>query len=91
MSAGSSSLERAHILGPHEEICADELSINSSDQIASCGIMFLLLMGFAQTGFAQTTPPLNFENSYFVTGDYGVAGATDITQAFAGDILPRRQ
>ena len=32
----------------------------------------LLLIGFEQTGFAQT--PLNFSNNYFVTGDYVVAG-----------------
>jgi X-X-X-Leu-X-X-Gly heptad repeat protein len=41
---------------------------------ALCGIAFLLLMELAQTAFAQTTPPLNFENNYFVTGDYVVAG-----------------
>jgi hypothetical protein len=34
----------------------------------------LLILGFAQSGFAQQTPPLNFENNYFVTGDYVVAG-----------------
>src|SRR5215472_10815364 len=39
-----------------------------------CGLAFLLLTGFGQPGFAQTTPPLNFENNYFVTGDYVVAG-----------------
>jgi X-X-X-Leu-X-X-Gly heptad repeat protein len=39
-----------------------------------CGSAFLLLMGFGQPGSAQTTPPLNFENNYFVTGDYVVAG-----------------
>jgi X-X-X-Leu-X-X-Gly heptad repeat protein len=39
-----------------------------------CELAFLLLMGFGQPGFAQTTPPLNFENNYFVTGDYVVAG-----------------
>ena len=39
-----------------------------------CGLAFLFLKGFGQPGFAQTTPPLNFENNYFVTGDYVVAG-----------------
>jgi X-X-X-Leu-X-X-Gly heptad repeat protein len=34
----------------------------------------LLILSFAQSGFAQQTPPLNFENNYFVTGDYVVAG-----------------
>src|ERR1700751_6233798 len=42
--------------------------------LALCGLAFLLLMGFSQPGFSQTTPPLNFENNYFVTGDYVVAG-----------------
>src|SRR5215469_7804496 len=34
----------------------------------------LTMIGLRQPGFAQTTPPLNFENNYFVTGDYVVAG-----------------
>src|SRR5215469_12419655 len=34
----------------------------------------LLSIGFEQSGFAQATPPLNFSNNYFVTGDYVVAG-----------------
>jgi hypothetical protein len=34
----------------------------------------LMVIGLLQSGFAQTTPPLNFENNYFVTGDYVVAG-----------------
>ena len=34
----------------------------------------LLILPFAQSGFAQQTTPLNFENNYFVTGDYVVAG-----------------
>jgi X-X-X-Leu-X-X-Gly heptad repeat protein len=42
--------------------------------LALCGLAFLLLMGFSQPGFSQTTPPLNFENNYFVTGDYVIAG-----------------
>jgi len=41
---------------------------------ALCGLAFFLLMGLGQPGFSQTTPPLNFENNYFVTGDYVVAG-----------------
>src|ERR1700756_4824560 len=35
---------------------------------------FLLLIGFGQPAFSQAPPPLNFENNYFVTGDYVVAG-----------------
>ncbi|HEY8669991.1 MAG TPA: hypothetical protein VIL63_04055, partial [Terriglobales bacterium] len=34
----------------------------------------LLILGFAPSGLAQQTTPLNFENNYFVTGDYVVAG-----------------
>ena len=34
----------------------------------------LLILGFVHSGVAQTTPPLNFSNNYFVTGDYVVAG-----------------
>jgi hypothetical protein len=36
--------------------------------------VFLLMVGLAHSGFAQGTPPLNFGNNYFVTGDYVVAG-----------------
>src|SRR5215471_21437261 len=42
--------------------------------LALCGLALLLLMGFAQPGVGQTTPPLSFESNYFVTGDYVVAG-----------------
>ena len=37
-------------------------------------LICLFMGGVAQTGFAQATPPLSFENNYFVTGDYVVAG-----------------
>ena len=42
-------------------------------RLASSALWLLLLIGFAQIGFSQT-PPLNFSNNYFVTGDYVVAG-----------------
>ena len=45
-----------------------------------CGLAVLLVMGFGQTGFTQATPPLSFENNYFVTGDYVVAGAYNMNQ-----------
>jgi hypothetical protein len=36
----------------------------------------LMVLGFAQSGFAQSVNgPLNFENNFFVTGDYVVGGA----------------
>src|SRR5262245_32956118 len=38
-------------------------------------VIVVLVIGFAQAMFAQNgTPPLNFSNNYFVTGDYVVAG-----------------
>lgn len=44
------------------------------------GLTLLLVIGFGQTGFTQATPPLNFSNNYFVTGDYVVAGAYNMNQ-----------
>ena len=41
---------------------------------ATIALGLLLILGFAHSGLAQTTPPLNFGNNYFVTGDYVVAG-----------------
>jgi hypothetical protein len=40
---------------------------------ATTALGLLSVFAFAQTGLAQTTP-LKFENNYFVTGDYVVAG-----------------
>src|ERR1700693_2008746 len=34
----------------------------------------LLVLGFAQNGFAQTPTPLGLSNNYMVTGDYVVGG-----------------
>src|SRR5713101_3864529 len=43
---------------------------------ATAALGLLLLLGFAQSGFAQSTNgPLTFGNNFFVTGDYVVAGA----------------
>ncbi|PYT49156.1 MAG: hypothetical protein DMG43_16235, partial [Acidobacteria bacterium] len=43
---------------------------------AAAALGLLLLLGFAQSGFAQSTNgPLTFGNNFFVTGDYVVAGA----------------
>ncbi len=41
---------------------------------ATAALALLSVFAFAQTGLAQTTPPLNFGNNYFVTGDYVVGG-----------------
>jgi X-X-X-Leu-X-X-Gly heptad repeat protein len=41
---------------------------------ATITLGLLLILGFAPSGFTQQTAPLNFENNYFVTGDYVVAG-----------------
>ena len=42
--------------------------------LALCVLTLVLVFGFGQPGFAQTTPPLSFENNYFLTGDYVVSG-----------------
>src|SRR5260370_9987405 len=42
---------------------------------AALGLGLLLAFGFAQSGFAQSDPPLTFANNFFVTGDYAIAGA----------------
>ncbi len=55
------------------------------------GFTLLLVFGFARLVSAQNAgaqdPPLNFENNFFVTGDYVVAGAygmtTNIANGFA--------
>jgi fibronectin type 3 domain-containing protein len=49
---------------------------------ATIALGLLLLFGFAQTGFAQADPPLNFGNNFFVTGDYVVAGAHGMDSTF---------
>src|SRR5690348_11472292 len=42
---------------------------------ATIALGFMLVFAFVQTGSAQNaTPPLNFGENYFVTGDYVVAG-----------------
>src|ERR1700687_221276 len=41
---------------------------------ALCALTLVLVVGFGQPGFAQTNPPLSFENNYFITGDYVVSG-----------------
>src|SRR5579862_4661583 len=42
---------------------------------ATIALGFVLVFAFAQTGSAQNaTPPLNFGENYFVSGDYVVAG-----------------
>src|SRR5258708_9909295 len=42
---------------------------------AALGLGLLLAFGFAQSGFAQSDPPLTFANNFFVTGDYAIGGA----------------
>jgi hypothetical protein len=55
---------------------------------ATIALGLLLVFGFAQTavaqsGFAQSNVnPLTFENNFFVTGDYVVAGAQNMTTNF---------
>lgn len=42
-------------------------------------LLLALLSTAVQSSFAQADPPLNFENNFFVTGDYVVAGAQGMT------------
>jgi len=44
-----------------------------------------LLFTTAQSGFAQSDPPLTFANNFFVTGDYVVGGAQGLNTNFAND------
>ena len=54
--------------------CARARRVVRKMVLALCGLTLLLGIGFGQPGFAQTNQPLNFENNYFVTGDYVVSG-----------------
>jgi Bacterial Ig-like domain (group 3)/Putative Ig domain/Galactose oxidase, central domain/Kelch motif len=57
------------------------------------GLALLALAGFAcatilsVASFAQSNPPLNFGNNFFVTGDYVVAGAQGLNASFGSDGL----
>ena len=59
-------------MSPH--FCAHARRAVPKLSLVLCGLTLLLMLGFAQTGYTQATPPLNFSNNYFVTGDYVVAG-----------------
>ncbi len=52
---------------------------------ATIALGLLLILGLAQSGFAQTaTNPLNLFQNFFVTGDYVVAGWVEGTPDLAG-------
>src|SRR6266446_5282812 len=60
--------------------------------LAAIALLLVFGFGFAQTaaaqsGFAQSDPPLNFGTNYFVTGDYVVAGAQGLNASFGSDGL----
>src|SRR5215469_3487587 len=42
--------------------------------VVSSFVVFSWILLCVQAAWSQTTPPLSFENNYFVTGDYVVAG-----------------
>jgi len=48
---------------------------------AMVALGLLLMLGCAESGLAQTTPPLNIFKNYFVTGDYVVAGWVEQSSA----------
>ena len=50
--------------------------------LAICSALALLPMG-TPSSLAQSTPPLNFGNNLFVTGDYIVAGAQNMNKTFS--------
>jgi fibronectin type 3 domain-containing protein len=54
---------------------------------AAVALGLLLVFGFAQSGLAQSDPPLNFGTNYFVTGDFVVAGAQGLNASFGSDGL----
>src|SRR5579862_2114389 len=52
--------------------------------LAAVALGLLLVLGFVPSGFAQSANgPLNFENNFFVTGDYVVAGAQGMNSNFS--------
>ena len=55
-----------------QTLCTRLLACGPARATITLGL--LLILALAQSGFAQQTSPLNFENNYFVTGDYVVAG-----------------
>ena len=59
-----------------------EAAISRKIQFICLFVLPGLLLTATQPGFAQS-PPLNFGNNFFVTGDYIVAGAYGMTQKFA--------
>ena len=55
----------------------------SHKQLLPLLVLLGVLPTVAPSGFAQApTPPLNFGNNFFVTGDYIVAGAYNMTTKF---------
>src|SRR6266404_6018833 len=58
-----------------------EAAMSRKIQFVCLFVLLGLLSLATQPGFAQSTP-LNFGNNFFVTGDYIVAGAYNMTQKF---------
>src|SRR6476646_5076736 len=54
----------------------------SRKQLLPLLVLLGMLPTLAPSGFAQSPPPLNFSNNFFVTGDYIVAGAYGMTNKF---------
>src|SRR4051812_41080165 len=54
----------------------------SHTRLLSMLVLAGMLLTLAPSGFAQSSPPLNFGNNFFVTGDYIVAGAYNMTKSF---------
>src|SRR6267154_2136020 len=58
-----------------------EAAMSRKIQFVCLFVLLGLLSLATQPGFAQSAP-LNFGNNFFVTGDYIVAGAYNMTQKF---------
>src|SRR5262249_34937961 len=73
---------RAH----SSKACRNLDSLAGISRFQSQLLVVLILLAFltlAPSGLAQApTPPLNFANNFFVTGDYVVAGAYNMTSKF---------
>src|SRR5438477_744382 len=59
-----------------------EIAMMSHKQLLPLLVLLGVLPTVAPSGFAQANPPLNFGNNFFVTGDYVVAGAYNMTTKF---------
>ena len=63
-----------------------EAAMSHKIQFVCLFVLLGLLSLATQSGFAQSPPPLNFGNNFFVTGDYVVAGAYGMNQTVVNNL-----